>query len=209
MKIIITESQLKKVISEQMIGVSDYNPTSGKPMPNLLNNPNLDGDDFTDIISGLIDVVPGLGNMISSGIDVGHGLSYIGRYINTTDPNLKTEYCCMALITLGTSFVPVGGNATNYIVKGEIKTLLRQTPEQILKIARSMKLVKTNIMNLSKDKWKYCVLIALTKIFRQKLQDVLVKLIQFLNNLFKRSSQLKKLDGFVLDINEIRGLIPA
>ena len=209
MKIIITESQLKKVISEQMIGVSDYNPTSGKPMPNLLNNVNLDGDDFTDIVSGLIDTVPGLGNMVSAGVDVSHGLSYIYRYNKTVNPEQKFEMGAMALITFGTAFVPVGGNAMNTIARGEIKTLIRNTPTQILKIAQNMGLVKRNVFNLSKPVWKYSMLIALTKIFRDKLKDVLVKISQFLTTLSKKSPQLKKLDSFVLDINEIRGLIPA
>jgi hypothetical protein len=39
--------------------------------------PNLDVDDYTDIISGLIDVIPGIGNLVSAGIDITHGITIL------------------------------------------------------------------------------------------------------------------------------------
>jgi len=45
MRIQLTEVQYNKLV-EQIIGVSDYNPTSGKPMPNY-------GDHLKKVVSGI------------------------------------------------------------------------------------------------------------------------------------------------------------
>lgn len=186
MKILITESQLEKIISEEFF----------------------DADTITDIVSGLIDVVPGVGNMISAGIDVSHALSYIVRYNTATADEMKMEMAIMALITLGTAFVPMGGNMANVVIRGEIKSLLRKTPAEILKIGKNMGIIKGNVINLSKDIWKYSLLIALYKMFKIQVVNVLAGVVNTLTSISNKSNQLKPhLNRFIADINQVRSLM--
>jgi hypothetical protein len=183
MKIVITEQQLKRIISEQpdsrfpIYGMSNNERSdalSGKYDNKKKLSDNLDADDYVDIVSGLIDVVPGIGNLVSATIDVTHGVTYIVRFFYAKTFEDKATMAVMALITLGTAFIPEGGgNAMNLMAKGEIKMLLRQTPYELRVIAKNMGLIKSAGFQLAKQPWKYSLLIALVKIFRSQLDNVI------------------------------------
>lgn len=214
MKILISEQQLKYIMSEQpesrftMLGITD------KERANVLNKPklgpSLSADDIADVVSGIVDAVPGIGNLVSAGIDITHGITYIIRYFNAETTEDKVQMSVMALLTFGTAFVPVGGNAANMVVRGELKTLLRKTPAEILKIAKDLGIVKRNIFNLSKEVWKYSLLIALVKIFRSKIDDVLGSVSKTLTSLSNKSQDLRPyLDNYIKDIKDIQNIYRA
>lgn len=214
MKILISEQQLKYIMSEQpesrftMLGITD------KERANVLNKPklgpSLSADDIADVVSGIVDAVPGIGNLVSAGIDITHGISYVVRYFFAKTMEDKVEMSVMALLTFGTAFVPVGGNAANMVVRGELKALLRKTPAEILKIAKDLGIVKRNIFNLSKEVWKYSLLIALVKIFRSKIDDVLGSVSKTLTSLSNKSQDLRPyLDNYIKDIKDIQNIYRA
>ena len=217
MKILISERQLG-VISEQS-WPSEYEKRELKKVDNQIATqdklgkvvkkfgPNLDADDYTDIVSGLIDVIPGIGNLISGGIDITHGITYVARAVYAKSTEDKVEMSVMALITLGMTFVPVGGNAANMVARGEIKTLLRKTPYEIMKIAKDLGIIKKSVFNLSKVAWKYSLLIALVKIFRGRLDNVIGEVSGILSTIANKSQNLKPIiDTYIKDMNELKTL---
>lgn len=214
MKILISEQQLKFIISEQpdsrftMLGISDKERANTLNKPRL--GPSLSADDITDIVSGIVDAVPGIGNLVSAGIDITHGISYVVRYFQAKTTEDKVEMSAMALLTFGTAFVPVGGNAANMVVRGELKALLRKTPFEVLKIAKDMGIVKRSIFNLSKEVWKYSLLIALVKIFKSKIADVLGSVSKTLATISNKSQELHPyLDNFRKDIQDLQNIYTA
>lgn len=227
MKILISERQLD-IISEQWYNdpkhpeYKQYAPTDyEKRELSKINNqitsqdklgkvvkklgPNLDADDYTDIVSGLIDAIPGVGNLVSGGIDLTHGFSYIVRYFYAKTTEEKLEMAVMGLITLGTSFIPVGGNAINVAAKNEIKFLLRKTPYELRLMAKKMGLIKNAGFNLAKQPWKYSFLIALVKIFRQKLSDAIAGVTTILASIGNKSKELRPyIDNFTKEIKDLQ-----
>jgi hypothetical protein len=211
MRIVITEQQLRHIISEQPESRFIPRGMTSKEHMNALGSikliPNLDVDDYTDIVSGLIDAVPGIGNLISGGIDITHGITYIVRYFYAKTTEEKVEMSVMALITLGTSYIPVGGNVTNIAVKSELKTLLRKTPYELRVIAKDMGLLKNAGFNLAKEPWKYSTLIALAKIFRGSLDNLIGELTRKLTYIANKSKELNPpLQDYIKTINQFKGL---
>lgn len=211
MKIIISEEQLKYIISEQpdsrftMLGITDKERADVLNKPKL--GPGLSADDIADVVSGIVDVIPGIGNLVSAGIDITHGITYIIRYFNAKTIEDKVEMSVMSILTFGTAFVPVGGNAANMVIRGELKALLRKTPAEVLKIAKDLGIVKRNIFNLSKEVWKYSLLIALVKIFRSKVDDVLGSISKTLTVLSNKSQDLRPyLENYIKDIQDLQNI---
>jgi hypothetical protein len=211
MKIVISEQQLKRIILEQPEsrfvprGLTNKENMNALSSVNRSLSPNLDADDYTDIVSGLIDVIPGIGNLISGGIDITHGITYIVRSFYAKTIEDKVEMSIMALITFGTSFIPVGGNAVNLFAKNEIKMLLKKTPYEVLKIAKDMGLIKKSIFKLSKQAWKYSILIALVKIFRSRLDNVFGEVSKTLATIGNKSQELKPImDTYINEIKELQ-----
>ena len=114
MKYIITESQLKTIMMEQGYS-TDYERRELKKVDNQVAaqnklgklGPNLDADDYADIVSGLVDAVPGIGNLISIGIDVTHALTYVVRYFFAKTTEEKIEMSLLAVVTFASSLIPV------------------------------------------------------------------------------------------------------
>jgi hypothetical protein len=170
--------------------------------------PNLDADDIADIVSGLVDVIPGIGNLISAGIDVTHGLTYVVRYSFAKTMEEKIETSLMAIVTFATAMIPVGGNAANVFAKQEIKSLMHTTPYQLRVIAKELGLIKFAGWDLAKQPWKYSFVIALVKIFKSKTADALTSVSTTLANLSNNSKDLKPyIDDFNKQIKEAQTLI--
>jgi len=170
--------------------------------------PNLDADDIADIISGLVDVIPGIGNLISAGIDVTHGLTYVVRYSFAKTMEEKVEMALMAIVTFATAMIPVGGNAANVFAKQEIKSLMHTTPYQLRVMAKELGLIKFAGWDLAKQPWKYSFVIALVKIFKSKAADALTSVSTTLANLSNNSKDLKPyIDDFNKQIKEVQTLI--
>jgi hypothetical protein len=214
MKIVITEQQLRKVIlSEQPesrflpsgMTYKDHLDAVNTTNRSKLSN-HLDADDYADVVSGLIDVIPGIGNLISGGIDITHGITYIVRYFYAKTIEDKAEMAVMGLLTLGMAFIPVGGNVANIVAKGEIKSLLKQTPHEVLVTAKNMGLIKNAGFKLSKETWKYSILIALAKVFRGSLDNVIGEVTRKLTYIANNSKELNPpLQDYIATINELKG----
>ena len=227
MKILISERQLG-IISEQWYNDpkhpewKQYAPTDYEKRDlNKVNNqitsqdklgkvikklgPNLDADNYTDIVSGLIDGIPGIGNLVSGGIDIAHAITYIVRAFYSKTIEDRVEMSVMGLITLGSSFIPVGGNASNLIIRGEIKMLLNRTPYEILKIGKDLGIIKKKIFNLSKQAWKYSLLIVLIKIFRSGIDNLFGEVTRVLATIGDKSQELKPImDTYIKEIKELQ-----
>jgi sulfur relay (sulfurtransferase) DsrC/TusE family protein len=236
MKIIITESQhkflveqmpepgdkgyeVKKPTKAQQKTSSDYAEDGGiknKPTNVSLKGFTFDGmsvDDLVDVISGIIDGVPGIGNLISAGIDVSHALSYGVRFYYAKDDDEKIEMGTLGIITLGAAALPVAGNALPIIARQGVKTVLRKTPEEILLIAKKLGIYKQTVFFLSKTKWKYNLILVLAKIFGYELIESLTKVVKYVRDLMlkinnsdiKRAlkSLLELLNDILSDVNSI------
>jgi len=200
MKIVITEQQLKRIISEQpdsrfsIYGMSNQERSdalSGKYDNRNKLSDHLDADDYVDIVSGMLDVIPGIGNLTSAGIDVKHGITYIVRFFYAKTFEDKVEMAVMAIITLGMAAMPVGGNAANVVARGEIKMLLKKTPHEILVMMKNMGLIKSVGFNLSKQAWKYSFLMALVKVCRGQLDNVIGNISRTIASIADKSNELK------------------
>jgi hypothetical protein len=211
MRIQLTEEQYSRLV-EQMIGVSDYSPTSGKPMPNYGENlkkatSGVTKDDLVDYTSAGLDGIPGLGNLASFGVDTVHALSYMYRYIKTTNEQEKIEYGIMGLLTLVTAFIPVGGNIINVASRGGLKTFVRRTPEEVLHLLKRLGLYNKKIWPFQKLPWSFNVGLFLFKVTRGEMEEYLVDIYNKLNEL-KKKLQKTPLEKSIIEfqnmINDIQ-----
>jgi hypothetical protein len=211
MRIQLTEEQYSRLV-EQMIGVSDYSPTSGKPMPNYGENlkkatSGVTKDDLVDYTSAGLDGIPGLGNLASFGVDTVHALSYMYRYIKTTNEQEKIEYGIMGLLTLVTAFIPVGGNIINVASRGGLKTFVRRTPEEVLHLLKRLGLYNKKIWPFQKLPWSFSVGLFLFKVTRGEMEEYLVDIYNKLNEL-KKKLQKTPLEKSIIEfqnmINDIQ-----
>jgi hypothetical protein len=127
-------------------------------------------DDWINLTSAALDVIPGIGWVASASIDVGHAISYAARYYKSTTDEDKFKNSVCAIFTLGMTVIPFGGNIANIIMnKGVSKSVTNLTPVVIKKIL-GMKVG----FNLTKPAWKYCVFIFLLKFSEGNIDDLLV-----------------------------------
>lgn len=166
---IIIKKELKK-ITESKENFILFEQTKPVQKNNFSNTDNL-----VDVVSAAIDVIPGIGNLISTGIDITHGLTYILRYFSAKNDEEKLSFFLKAFITFTTSFIPVGGNVINLTSNVAIKQVLQKTPKEILLVGQKLGLIKQTTIFLQKGKWKYSLLLLLIKIFKNTLVDVFIK----------------------------------
>jgi hypothetical protein len=171
--------------------------------------PSLTLDDTIDIISAVIGVVPGLGDVVSAGIDITHAISYIVRFFYSNNDDEKVEYATLAIITLGISLMPVAGNAIPIIARKGIKEVLSKTPGEILLIAKKLGLYKKAVILLNKKRWYPRWILALAKLVKGKLLELLTLVSKYLKDIYtKIKSQFKYISNIVLDfINLVDELI--
>lgn len=219
MKIILTESQIKRIkLSEQMIGVSDYNPMKGGPMPNYGKAlvdviAKLSVDDAVDITSAAIDTVPEIGNAISLGIDGIHALTYAYRYAKTNNEMEKIEFGIMSILSAATAVLPVTGNLANIAARGGIKGMIRRTPEEILHVAQKLGLYNKKIWPIQKTKWTFNTQLFLYKITRGQIANSVAPILKKLKGLSEKvigtplERSLIEFRDVVDDIQKNRGLL--
>ena len=143
-------------------------------------------DDTIDVISGLIDGIPGIGNLISAGIDVTHALAYAVRFLMDDDTDKKVEYGALAFLTFATSSMPMVGNSINIVSRVGIKGIIRSTPQEILLLAKKLGVYEKTFLLLSKGKWKYNFYLALCRIAGGELIEVVPKVINEVRTLKNR-----------------------
>lgn len=130
-------------------------------------------DDLIDGISAVIDTIPGVGNLISAGVDVAHALSYLVRFGLAKSEDEKFENATLCLITLGAATLPVAGNALPVAARKGIKEVMKQTPASIMRLGTKLGIQKNTAALLSKSTWKWKTSLLLSKLAGEKIQDFL------------------------------------
>ena len=182
----------------EIMNIQEQIPDSrfaSSPDAKINSLPGLGLDDTIDVISALIDAVPGIGNLVSAGIDVTHALSYLVRLFYAKSEDEKIEYATLALVTLGATLIPVGGNSLPIMARKSVKQILSQTPGEILAIAKKLGLYNKTMFILSKGKWKYSILLALARIVGGELAEFLTYVSKMLRNLYKKLQNIPKLES--------------
>jgi hypothetical protein len=185
-------SHIKYLLKEQPESVTDKRFGIKQPDVKPTNdNIDINSDNVVDLISGALDVIPGIGNLLSAGIDIVHALTYIMRYYFSKSDDDKIKNLVSAFITFGTTLLPVGGNVVNITSKQAINTLLKKTPKEILIIGNKLGIYKGTMIFLQKGKWKYSFLLLAVKIFQTNLSnlfnDIIVKIDKILKNIKRKS----------------------
>lgn len=145
---------------------------------------NLSFHDAVDVISAVIDTVPGLGNLLSLGIDLTHGLAYLVKFYFSNSDEEKLENCVLGLLTLGMAFVPIGGNSLPIMARQGMKQILRKTPQELLLLGRKAGIYKGAIVFLSKQKWKYSIFLLMTKLLGNQVDNFVAAVLEKLNKVY-------------------------
>jgi len=177
MKYIITESQYIKLTEQSDERFeTPYNKEFMKKYHKPTNLNNISIDDAIDVISGIIDGIP--------------GLAYGIRFLNSNDENDKIEYATLGIVTLGAATIPVQGNALPILARQGIKSVLKKTPEEILLIGKKLGLYKQTVFMLSKTKWKYNILLVLAKTCGAELMETLTNVVKYIKDLIQKISNV-------------------
>ena len=208
MKYIITESQYNFLVEQsdsrmpfqpETLGYKQGDSSTIKKSTaglkqSLDDFKNSSTDDIIDIISALIDGIPGLGNIVSLGIDVIHALSYFVRLFFADSENEKIEFATLGFLTLATSVIPIGGNSANLVARHGLKSVMRMTPVEIYQVGKRLGLLRQTQVFLTKAGWKYKWVLVLAKIFGHELLEVLSKVLVKLNDILKNIKKYKELN---------------
>jgi hypothetical protein len=120
-------------------------------------------DFVIDLVSSVIDTIPGIGNSISFGIDILHTLSYAIRTYLHEDENDKIKNGFMFVASLGTAFIPVGGNFANVLAKVGLDKSLKLAPSAVVRLS-SKKWFNTPIKRWAMTtKWEFNFLFVLAR----------------------------------------------
>ena len=123
-----------KILSEQVPGLGFSVPGGTVEAVNIIANPTEENiDNLIGVISSLLQVIPGIGTLAGTIIEILHGISYFYRYYNESDETKKWEYFILGLVQFGLALVPVpGGNPLIKTIKGEFKKVKWMTPKWLL-----------------------------------------------------------------------------
>ena len=207
MKILVTEQQLR-FIHEQMDSRMPFQPETmgfvpGKPETVRTAADNLkktvkdsNPDDIVNIISAVLDGVPGVGNLASFVIDEIHAITYLIRAIFTTGYE-RTENLILAVLTAALGFVPMGGNIALLGSRQGIKTILKQTPDSIQKWAIKNGIINYRIL-FGKGMFKYSIILLLVRMFKDESVDTIAKNIDKIEESFVKAKSAINQKGFGL-----------
>lgn len=200
MNVIISESQFNR-LQEQIAGL----PLLGGPSLFAGKSPKIDADDAVDAVSAGLEVIPGIGQLASLGIDLGHAGTYFLRFKNSTTDIDKSRYATYTIFGIIVAFMPMVGNIGMITSKKGLETFLKMTPIEVSKY-----LGKNGIninVNLQKWGWKYNVLAALVSFFGQQtiqyLGDIVVNIKRVMTKVPKFKSTGNDLISFINDIKSV------
>ena len=179
-------------VNEQ-IPDSRFAPKGYEPQKSDSNLSNLSFDDLVDVVSAAIDGVPGIGNLISLGIDLTHTIAYFVRFHLTNNDEEKIEYGTLGIVTLAGTFIPVGGNALPIIARQGVKQVLRHTPNEILLIGKKLGIYNQTVLFLKKSKWKYSLLLLLIKVLGDEAAESLTVVTKKLKEVWEKIKNYKSL----------------
>jgi len=198
-RIIISEQEkqsIKKLYG--VIGEQDYSAgyiSGGRsyksdPSSTNINPNNITFDNIVDIVSAVLDGIPGIGNLASFGIDVIHAISYLIRMGLSNDEDYKIENGCYAILTLATAFFPLGGNVVNIASRAGIRKILQTTPDVIKSWAKKHGIINV-VFLLQKTKFQYSIALLLARLLKEKAQDVIVDVIDKIKDLKVKVGDVK------------------
>jgi hypothetical protein len=166
-------------------------------------NTSLSTDFKVDALSAALDVIPGIGNVLSFAIDEVHALSYFYRASKTSGLE-RTEFILLGLVTAVLGFIPIGGNIASAGLKQGVKNVLKMTPDQIQKWAISKGIIKYRILLNIKTQWNYPWWLFLIKLFRSQGVDVIVKQVEKLKVILTASKSKLQSDNLLTpELNEV------
>jgi hypothetical protein len=185
-----------------------YNPITGqknttqktyvdpKSLGGLASKTSL--DDVIDIISAIIDFIPGVGTAVSGGIDIVHAISYVVRAIEEKVTEDKIVYFIQGMFGLGTALVPEAGNAANLSLRSFIETYLSWWDElmEIIKtFVNEKKVTKVFLDWLSSGSIRTKIIFAFTYLLKKIGINVSVSKL-----MTEASTQLDKLKNYISGI---------
>jgi hypothetical protein len=166
-------------------------------------NTSLSTDFKVDALSAALDVIPGIGTVLSFTIDEVHALSYFYRASKTSGLE-RTEFILLGLVTAVLGFIPIGGNIASAGLKQGVKNVLKMTPDQIQKWAISKGIIEYRILLNIKTQWSYPWWLFLIKLFRSQGVDVIVKQVEKLKVILTASkSKLQKDNLLTPELEEV------
>jgi hypothetical protein len=184
MKILVTEKQIR-FINEQMDSRMPFQPETMGFVPNKPETvstasdnlkktvKDINPDDIVNIISAVLDGVPGVGNLVSFVIDEIHAITYLIRAVFTTGYE-RTENLILAVLTAAFGFAPMGGNIALLGSRQGIKTILKQTPDSIQRWA-----IKNGIINyrvlFGKEMFQYSAILLLVRLYKDDSVETIAK----------------------------------
>lgn len=120
-----------------------------------------------DAVSGLIEMVPEIGTGLSKAVDGVHALSYIFRAVLTSSTIKKIEYFLLGIISIGNSFIPIGGNIANAAARVGIANALKLSPKILTKVPLIKNSSKITTW-ASTTPWKFDFLAVLVSHFKSE-----------------------------------------
>jgi hypothetical protein len=137
-------------------------------------------DIAVDVISGLIDLVPLIGTVISGAVDIVHALTYILRAFLTSTTTKKIEYTLLGAVGLGTAFIPIGGNIANAAARISISEALKLAPKVLTKVPLIKNSAKVIAWASGKNSWRFDFLTVIISHFKSEaitfISEILAKL---------------------------------
>lgn len=123
-----------KILSEQGLGAGFAGTgVSTTPINELFTEDNI--DDLIGVISSSLQLIPGIGTLAGTIIEVLHGVSYFFRFFTESDETKKWEYFILGLVQFGLALMPIpGGNVLIKTIKGKFKEVKYITPKWLLEI---------------------------------------------------------------------------
>lgn len=201
MKVIITESQFNRL--QEQVGKL---PFLGGPSLFAGKPPTVTPDDAVDGVSAAAEVIPGIGQLVSLGIDLGHAGSYFIRFKNSTTDVDRARYATYTILGTIIAFLPMVGNIGMITSKKGLEVFLKMTPIEVANYLAKYG-IKINV-GLQKSGWKYCVFAALVSFFGQQTVQYMGDTVNGLKNASVKVPKFKstgnELISFINDIKSVK-----
>jgi hypothetical protein len=193
---------------KEVMGINEQIPDSRfQPRTKHEDLPSIGLDDTIDLVSAAIDGIPGIGNLVSAGIDIIHTISYIVRYFFSKTDEERIENATLAFITLGATFIPIAGNSLPIMVRTGIKQVLKYTPAEIMIIGQKLGMVDRTKFFLFKNKFQYLFLLVLAKFLGGELAESLTEVSKKLSQLIQEVNKTPKLKYFKEPLQNFNTLV--
>ena len=144
-------------------------------------------DIAVDVISGILDGFPVLGQAASGAIDITHTISYALRLYFATEIDHKIEYLVALALGATSMFLPVGGNVANIVSRTAVGRALQVCPNKIYAAMSKLKGKELPITHWSNfAKWKINFMFVLLKVAGNFANDMLQIISKSFNTMYSK-----------------------